>query len=213
MGNKKTNLLSIFVLFTIFFLLKFSYIFTFPHHYQYKNIELYSDQPLQEHEEILTKALSLIEHSSIYRDDLEFTILISNSFAKYRLFNPLGSGSFAKYYPLTSNIYVNKTDGEGLTHRKSDKRTRNLHEIIAHEATHHMLFKRVDLITYLRLPLWIHEGYADYVAQSSTLTQDEARALELSNPDNMSLKYYKFREEVANKLQEGGNIEDLISQL
>ena len=76
MGNKKTNLLSIFVLFTIFFLLKFSYIFTFPHHYQYKNIELYSDQPLQEHEEILTKALSLIEHSSIYRDDLEFTILI-----------------------------------------------------------------------------------------------------------------------------------------
>ena len=209
-GNKKTNIISLFVLFIIFMLLKFSYIFTFLNKYEYENIMIYSDTPLQTHGKILEKSLSLIKKSSFYNKDMEFTILVSDTFFKYKLFNPLGMKSFAKYYPVVSCIYINKTDSNGVTYRETDKRTRNLYEVIAHEATHHMLFKSVDLLTYFRLPKWIHEGYADFIAQSSTLSNEEIIGVRKSDPNSMSLRYFDFKVRVTREIKKHGTIIKLI---
>lgn len=43
---------------------------------------------------------------------------------------------------------------------------RTLTYFIAHEVTHALLAKHLGRLGYLRLPTWINEGYADYLAKA-----------------------------------------------
>ena len=45
---------------------------------------------------------------------------------------------------------------------------RPLHEYIAHEVTHMMVEDRIGIMASRRLPVWLREGYAEYVARSDS---------------------------------------------
>ena len=89
---------------------------------------------------------------------------------------------------------------------------RSLGSVLAHEFTHGLIRRRFGILKSQTFPTWKVEGYSDYVAGESTLSDGQAAALERDGTDHPALPYYHGRRRVAAILAgNGGSVEQLFN--
>ena len=160
----------------------------FPYHVNYRNYEIRSDQPVPpEITQVLDDTDRRLQTSKIHNKQVKDRIFFCN--APWRLW--LYSGQFTTRVggatlALTQDIFMRASDipanrihppGPGPI---ADAAHRPLSYYLAHEVTHADVFRRFDLLTAVRLPQWLFEGYPDYVAKGGDFNFDDNRALFLA---------------------------------
>ena len=121
------------------------------------------------------------------------------------------SDSLAITRPLTTAVVVNRVDPEsGKIASIGGERT--LGSVLAHEFTHGLIRRKFGILRPITFPMWKVEGYCDFVAGESTLSDEQAAVLESSGTDSPALVYFHGRRRVAEILaQNGGSVDQLFN--
>jgi hypothetical protein len=171
----------------------------FAHEISYRNLTVYSREPLDQNiYAVLDRVESRLAASEINNQEVRPKIFLANSFGLYAgLSLYLGGNSFGKGFAIlpTNNVFINKSNlAQDLVFRNSatnDQRT--LSGVIAHETTHLLIRKRFGYWRNLSMPAWKREGYAEYVAGGSTLPYETGVKLWKANPqDATGYQYFKY---------------------
>ena len=144
------------------------------------NFRIFSDRPIpSEIEQIVRRAAARLGTSPFYSGTESFHIYIANDGWRRKLLNPRASKAFGASLVFTGNTILNRADikQDRIHNDQPVHNQRSLHQVIAHECTHHLLVGNLRLLQYLRLPEWKEEGYCEYVAGGSTIPPDEAMRL------------------------------------
>jgi hypothetical protein len=122
-------------------------------------------------------------------------------------------GAFALSRPWIEAVVLNRSDLAGDQVVNASGRTRSLSGVIAHETCHGMERRRFGMIkSDLLSPQWLREGYCDYVAQESGLSEAEAARLKSEGRRVPALVYFEGRKRVAAELaRNGGNVDALFA--
>lgn len=138
---------------------------------QVANLTLYSDRPipLKPGTAILTEVGRRLSRSEIYNAKIPYRIFICNDRTRFAFFTNFNYRAGGINYPLfnrnsflrPSNIARDRLTGPS-GHEVPEART--LTYFITHEVTHGVTAAYTGSLNYFRLPTWIREGYADYVA-------------------------------------------------
>jgi hypothetical protein len=156
------------------------------------NLALYSDQPFspEEGKKVLETVEAKLAASPLYSAGQRHAAFICNERWRQRLFfnRNYGVGG-VNQYPLTSNVFLrdaaieeNRLIAPSGNQVPGD---RTLDYFIAHEITHTLTVQAVGWFDYYRLPEWVREGYADYVAKGDAFNYEEARRAFLAEAPEM----------------------------
>jgi hypothetical protein len=125
----------------------------------------------------------------------------------------IGSGgSFAFGRPLTSAIVFNRIDvaTDRIYNGATTAGERTLSGTIAHETTHILIARHFGALAAVMFPRWKQEGYADYVANESSLSDADAAKLTARGERVPALTYYEARRRVAATLKTNGGSVDAL---
>ena len=122
------------------------------------------------------------------------------------------AGGFALTRPITRAVVVNDVDlsADSISNGAAIGRQRTLSAVLAHEFTHGVIRRRYGLLKSILAPQWVVEGYADHVAQESSLTATDVVKLEASGASHPALVYYRGRKRVEALLAANGNNVDAL---
>lgn len=171
----------------------------FAHEISYRNLKVYSREPLDQNiYAVLDKVESRLAASEINNQEIRPKIFITNSHGLYAFISLyFGSNSFGKGFAAlpTNNIFINKSDvAKDLVFRRAvANNERSLSGVIAHETTHLLIRKKFGYWRNLTMPVWKKEGYAEYVAGGSTLSYETGVKMWKENPkDGTGYHYFKY---------------------
>ena len=147
----------------------------FAHHLTYGRYQVWSDRPIEpEIRGVLDDATRRISHSAIWTPDQRFRIFICNDQWRLALYSERLSGGMAGVADtgFTRNVYIRRADiprnrlipPSGWTAARMAGRP--LSYYLAHELTHVMQSRAFGRGSSVRYPVWLNEGYADYVAKA-----------------------------------------------
>lgn len=187
----------------------------FPHRTQLGEITVYSEAPIEPRlEAILGRAAKLTEASAIAAPLGRRTLYLTDGGWRWALLSlPTSRGAFAVTRPLTGNIVVNRASiGEDTVHNNAMiANRRSLSGTIAHETTHLLIRDRYGLAA-MTFPDWKVEGYCDFVAQESSLSEAQAALLKAQGRSTPALRYFDARRQVAAVLASGKSVDQLFRQ-
>jgi hypothetical protein len=158
----------------------------FVQHARHGQFEVWSDQPLPASlAPVLDDAMRRMRTSELAHPDDAYHVFICNASWRIWLFGGHFServGGFADTV-ITRNIYIRAADFNnnrlllwpGAV--MADPELRPLSYYIAHEAAHVMESRAFGRLMYLRHPVWLTEGYADYVGKGGQFDFEETRQL------------------------------------
>ncbi len=143
----------------------------FEHHVAHENILLYSDRPIPgEALAILKDVRQRLAKSDIYDPARKYRVFICNRPGRF-LF-------FANFKYRVGGINYELFNGNSFLRRANIRHdrligpsgnevpgARTLAYFIAHEIMHGVTAARTNIFNYYRLPKWIKDGYADYIAR------------------------------------------------
>jgi hypothetical protein len=171
----------------------------FAHQVTYKNFTVYSREPLdQSVYAMLDKVEARLATSEINNSSVKPKIFLTNSHQLYAALSLyIGGNSFGKGMPMlnNNNVFINKADVQkDLVFRKSaEYNSRSLSGVVSHEITHLLVRQKFGYVKNLTMPAWKKEGYAEYVAGSSTLDYATGVRLWKANPGNdTGYQYFKY---------------------
>lgn len=182
----------------------------FAYHVAEGRLELYSDRPFDPKQG--RQVLANIERrmaASPLNDDNKYRIFIANSDWRNRLVFlwSYGAGG-VNYYPLR-NVFIRAADIDADRVKKRSgalvEPPRTLAYFGAHEIGHSLVAAKLGALAHQRLPVWIREGLADYIAFGGEVEIDElARGLRRDVPEldpQRSGLYARYRLMVAYLLE------------
>ncbi len=158
----------------------------FAHYTTHGNFEVWSDRPIDPGIRfVLDDATRRLRTSELYQPTQTFRVFICNSSWRLALYSQRFSAQMGGQADtwLTRNIYVREADiARNSIHSPgpgpiSDAAQRPLSYYIAHEATHVMTSTAFGRFATLTQPLWLVEGYADYVGKGGDFDFAENRTL------------------------------------
>ena len=123
-------------------------------------------------------------------------------------------GAFAFSPPLTGGIVVNRSSlaEDAVWADRAVGGRRTLAGILAHESCHEMERRHFGLASDWTKPVWLREGYCDYVAQESSLSDADYAALRARSVNHPAMAYLEGRRRVAAELAaNGGNVDALFA--
>ena len=171
----------------------------FAHEISYRNLEVYSREPLdQSIYAVLDKVESSLATSEINNREIRPKIFLTNSHRLYASINLyLVSNSFGECFLVlpNNNVFINKADvAKDLVFKRTvANNERSLDGVIAHETTHLLIRKKFGYWRNLTMPVWKKEGYAEYVAGGSTLPFETGVKMWKENPkDGTGYQYFKY---------------------
>lgn len=152
----------------IFLLISPSLLFSYT--YKYQNFQVYADELIPtEIEEVLKDVDTRLKGSDLYEASDQFKIFICNEDWRFSFFtrNPKAGG--VVNFGLSPNIFIRQSDikknriipPDGWMFAANE---RPLSYFIAHEATH-SLQRKIDPLLNIKNPVYIIEGYADYIGK------------------------------------------------
>ena len=127
---------------------------------------------------------------------------------------PTLTGAFAVSPPLTNGVIVNRSSvaGNAVWSGRTIGGKRSLAGILAHESCHEMERRHLGLVAYESKPTWLREGYCDYVAQESSLSEVDYARLKARHSNHPVLPYFEGRRRVAATLSANrGNVDTLFA--
>ncbi len=157
------------------------------------NLSLYSDKSFSAKagEKLLEQVQLKLSASPMYSTNEKYAIFICNTQWRRSIFfiGDENAGGIV-YYPLSSNVFLNggvieenrKTSSSGM----SDVLGRKLDHFIAHEIAHVLNGKAMGWIQFHYLPVWIKEGYAEYIGSQGTFNYDESAQAFINNSSKMN---------------------------
>ena len=140
--------------------------------------------------------------STIYSDAYPKNLFLTQGGWRWLLLAPASQDAFAVSFALSPGVIINRADIEHdlVTTGAAIAGRRSLSAVIAHERAHGLLRARFGVLADVRYPEWLREGYCEYVAQESSLTDDEAKVATASRSNLPALAYYDGRKRVAHEL-------------
>jgi hypothetical protein len=167
----------------------------FSHRVKAGGLTLYSDGPLQPAaaERVLALAGERLEKCPLYAAHPEAEVFICDARWRQRLFfNTRYGVAGVSLYPITHNVFLR----DALVEQnrlispagKPVSGARTLDYYIAHEVTHELTGRRVGPVTFVRMPQWVREGYADYVAKGAGFDYAGTRTAFLAGAPELDLK-------------------------
>jgi hypothetical protein len=185
-------------------------------------LELYSDQPFEANvaRAILADVEARLGRSQL-NDGRRHRIFVANAQWRRRLFFLWGFGAGGiNFHPVAGGVFLRQADVEADRLLKSDGTPvpppRTLAYYAAHEIGHDFIAERTGAIANWRLPVWIREGLADYIAFGGDVDVDALlAALRRGDPDldpKRSGTYARYRLLVAWMLErEGWTVDRLLA--
>src|SRR4030095_1729825 len=171
----------------------------FAHEISYKNVKVYSREPLDENmNTVLDKVEARLNTSEINNSEVRPRVFLTGSFGFYSWLSlQLGANSFGKGFAAlpSVNVFINRADpAKDLVFRNAPEYSqRSLSGVIAHETTHYLIRKKFGYWRNLTMPAWKKEGYAEYVAGGSTLPYETGVKMWKTNPkDGTGYQYFKY---------------------
>ena len=187
----------------------------FPHYAEIGATKIYSTEPiLPVLEQRIARADRLLAKSPLYVPGLRRTIVLTDGGWRWRLMALGYSDTIALRRPFSSILLFNRSDIDADRVRNVSPigGIRSLSGTIAHESVHILTARRFGELRLARMPHWKREGYADYVAQETSIDPDEEQKIRARWPDAPVLKYFEGRRRVANALDdEGQTVEQLLA--
>ena len=188
-------------------------------------ITLYSDEPIPSRSagEVLDDVRKRLGRTPLFHQTAarQRTIYICNRNWRFILFANLRHhvGGLT-YAPLNDNIYLRAAhiDANRLVgmsgHEVPGERT--LGYFIAHEIAHTLVADELGAARFWRLPTWINEGYADYVAKGADFSYEQAtgqlRRGDREMAPELSGLYLRYHLLVAHLLDKKGvSVSNLLS--
>lgn len=171
----------------------------FPHKYTFKNYTVHTRDPIPPRiTVVLGRVDSLLSVSELNNESRHHDIYFINSFRLSR-FLLLRNVHFGCCLP-NGNVFITSADVANDIARckwisPDDRRVRTLSGAIVHEITHTLIQRRVGWSENRRLPVWVKEGYCDFIARDSAIDVRSAVALLTSPscPSTPGLRNFRFR--------------------
>jgi hypothetical protein len=146
-------------------------------------VTLHSDAPLPpEAADVVRRVEAKLQRSPLLEAPIKHDVYLCNSgwrwwllsggnhrSAAIALLAPFGRGVITREAHLIGDRLVQASGAEA-----PDERT--LDYYVAHEIAHTMTADFLGARAYLALPVWVREGYADYVGRASDFDYEDARA-------------------------------------
>jgi hypothetical protein len=191
--------------------------YLFAHELSYRNFQVYSRQPLDEHiYKVLDDAEVRLSKSTIYDPESRRRVFLTNSHGMYAFLSNKAFRSFANSVPMINNIIINKSDvtRDMVFLNRPEHNKRSLSGVVAHEVAHLFIRKKVGVLRASLMPTWKNEGYCEYVAGDITITYEEGVRLWKESPDDDSkYRYFKYQMMVKYLLEtERLSIEEVFSR-
>lgn len=164
----------------------------FAYSHTWNNLTLYCDDPIPpQADQVLADVQRRLDRCPLYADHPQEDIFLCNHFWLYRLLTGTHSGAGGNAYSFApQNAFLRKADiARNVLFRKDGQtpsgRDRPLSYFAAHEITHGLVARFLGPIAQWRLPVWMNEGYADYVGKGGDF--DFRKNLELFRKGDPSL--------------------------
>jgi hypothetical protein len=154
----------------------------FTYHTSHQNYEVWSDKPIPPQiAQVLDDATRRLTTSDLYDKNSTINIFFCNASWRLWLYGQHFSdqvGANADSW-LTRNVYIRASD---IAHNRiyspsdgpiADADQRPLSYFIAHEATHVIVSRQFGRLVSVRYPLWLREGYADYIGKGGDFDFNE----------------------------------------
>jgi hypothetical protein len=179
-------------------------------HGQVGRFDVYAEAvPAPDLQTELARSAALLSTSPMDDPAVHPTLYLTDGGWRWHLLALTQGGSFAVTRTMLGGTIVNRSDvAHDAVYARGYRRT--LSGVVAHETTHVLQRERLGLAHYGRLPAWIREGYADYVAQESTLSDADVARLRAQGRDDPAIFYRDARLRVADALAHGESVDQLL---
>jgi hypothetical protein len=188
----------------------------FPYVEQIGTHRIYSEVPIEPGLKAVVRAGdTLAARSPIWDADAHQAVFLTNGGWRWAWLTLTSRGAFAISRPGSEVIIVNRSNAaaDAVFTPRSLGGKRALSATLAHEMTHGAIRKHFGMLADWRYPTWLREGYCDYVAGGSSLTDAEAKALTASGTPHPALVYWRGRKRVESELQRnGGSVDGLFAR-
>lgn len=145
-------------------------------------VVLHSDRPFDPAaaRRVLRRASARLRTSPLLRPGDRFHVYLCNTaWRRLLLMYPMHErGGGVNHYPASPHAFLRTGD---LVHDRlvapdgtPKEAARPLSYYMAHEITHALTGRELGPLAYLRLPVWVREGYADYVGRGDRFDFDDA---------------------------------------
>jgi hypothetical protein len=113
-------------------------------------------------------------------------------------------GAFALTRPVTDAIVINRSSDGKVYNGRTLGGVRGLAGVVAHEMTHGSIRAHFGFFADPLYPAMLREGYCDFVAGESTLSDAEARKLLAGGASHPGLLYWQGRKRVEEAMAKPG---------
>jgi hypothetical protein len=191
-------------------------VLAFPYHARSNGSEVWSETPLQQDQldRVTARAAALVAASPLAdRSGEPRRVFLTAGGWRWTWLALQSRDAFAVTRAVGGALLMNRSDLAGDRILNAYGRTRTLSGVLAHETCHGMERRRFGVLkSDVQAPEWLREGYCDYVAQESTLSDAEAAKLKAEGRTSPALPYYEGRRRIAAALAaNGGNVDALFA--
>jgi hypothetical protein len=137
----------------------------FAHNLKDRNFIFYSNNPIDPRVSQSTNEVNAkLVRSEIFDPSIQFRVFIVGSEPLYAFLNGPYFDAIARNYEIGNAIFIPTLDMERERIVHFDGRNAGAANILAHEAVHILMARRLGMFRVWTLPWWKREGYAEYIA-------------------------------------------------
>jgi hypothetical protein len=161
------------------------------------SIAVRSDEPIADGAaKVIALAEARIRRSPLFDATRAYPVYVCNARWRWNYFSGFNDRSRGFQTPLGRAVFIRPAHWERNQLAGPDGRDgpRSLDMYIAHEVTHRMVADHIGLIRESRLPVWLREGYAEYVARQDTFDYAATRAALLAGDERVAARdqYWRY---------------------
>jgi hypothetical protein len=175
---------------------------------------VWSERPIDRTglDRVAARSRRLLAQSPIAGPDEQRPIFLTDGGWRWLWLANTSAGGFAFTRPITKAVVVNDADvrADRVRNGAAVGSERTLSGVLAHEFTHGVIRRRYGIFKSILAPQWLVEGYADHIAQESSLTAADVARLEENGGGHPALVYYRGRKKVEALLAANGNDVDAL---
>ncbi len=187
----------------------------FPYRQEIGTTVIYSVDPIpQVISERIERADHLLSASPLNEAGLRRTLVLTGGGWRWKVMGVGEWAAIALRRPFSNTLVFNKADvlSDRVRSKEPNSSVRTFSGTIAHETVHILTARRFGELRLMRMPQWKREGYADYVANETSINPADEARIKARDPDAPVLAYYEARRRVTKRLQRNGNsVEELFS--